>query len=97
MSKITEKKESLIESLKKMFSLKEDKASHEESRFRLLDGGKVTGTNMCVLVCAMIVASVGLNTGSTAVIIGQTRADKVNTIIITLPSIYVVYAMATAQ
>ena len=56
--------------IKKMFSLSEDSASHEEIRSRLLDGGKVTGTNMCVLVCAMVIASVGLNVGSTAVIIG---------------------------
>ena len=67
---ITEKKETFKESLKKMFSLKEDKASNEEIRLRLLDSGKITGTNMCVLVCAMVVASVGLNTSSTAVIIG---------------------------
>ena len=67
---ITEKKETFKESLRKMFSLKEDKASNEEIRLRLLDSGKITGTNMCVLVCAMVVASVGLNTSSTAVIIG---------------------------
>lgn len=53
-----------------MFSLKADTASHEEIRNRLLDGGRITGTNMCVLLCAMIIASIGLNTGSTAVIIG---------------------------
>ena len=53
-----------------MFSLKEDTATHEEIRDRLLSGGKITGTNMCVLICAMIIASVGLNFGSTAVIIG---------------------------
>ena len=53
-----------------MFSLSEDKASNEVIRDRLLSGGKVTGTNMCVMICAMIIASVGLNTGSTAVIIG---------------------------
>jgi len=53
-----------------MFSLKEDSATHEQIRDRILDGGKITGTNMCVLICAMIIASVGLNTGSTAVIIG---------------------------
>ena len=58
------------EKLKRMFSLKEDSASNEEIRARLLDGGKVTGTNMCVLVCAMVIASVGLNMSSTAVIIG---------------------------
>nr|MCR5546742.1 DUF389 domain-containing protein [Lachnospiraceae bacterium] len=53
-----------------MFSLHEDSASHQEIKDRLLDGGKITGTNMCVLICAMEIASVGLNTGSTAVIIG---------------------------
>lgn len=58
------------EQLKKAFSLKEDSASHEEIRSRLLDGGQITGTNMCVLVCAMVIASVGLNMSSTAVIIG---------------------------
>jgi uncharacterized hydrophobic protein (TIGR00271 family) len=35
-----------------------------------LDGGIITGTNLCVLVCAMVIASVGLNMSSTAVIIG---------------------------
>ncbi len=55
---------------KNMFSLKEDAATHEEIRDRLLSGGKITGTNMCVLICAMIIASVGLNVNSTAVIIG---------------------------
>lgn len=53
-----------------MFSIKEDSASHEEIRRRLLDGGRVSGTNMCVMVCAILIASVGLNTNSTAVIIG---------------------------
>lgn len=53
-----------------MFSIREDSASHKEIKGMLLDGGKITGTNMCVLICAMVIASVGLNTGSTAVIIG---------------------------
>jgi uncharacterized hydrophobic protein (TIGR00271 family) len=56
--------------IKRIFSLKEDSTSNNEIRTRLLDGGRVTGTNMCVLVCAMIIASVGLNMSSTAVIIG---------------------------
>ena len=63
-------KETMKKKLKKMFSLSEDSASNEEIRKRLLDGGQVTGTNMCVLICAMVIASVGLNMGSTAVIIG---------------------------
>ena len=65
-----DQKETTTEKLRKTFSLSEDSASHEEIRTRLLDGGRVTGTNMCVLVCAMVIASVGLNMSSTAVIIG---------------------------
>lgn len=53
-----------------LFSITEDTASHEEIRDRLVLGGKITGTNMCVMVCAILIASVGLNTNSTAVIIG---------------------------
>ena len=64
------KNEPLKTIIKNMFSLKEDAASHEEIRERLLNGGKITGTNMCVLICAMVIASIGLNTNSTAVIIG---------------------------
>lgn len=67
---IKEQNETMKETLKRAFSLSEDSASNDEIRSRLLDGGKVTGTNMCVLVCAMVIASVGLNMGSTAVIIG---------------------------
>ena len=70
MSTNNDQKETMTEKLRKMFSLSEDSASNEEIRTRLLDSGKVTGTNMCVLVCAMVIASVGLNMGSTAVIIG---------------------------
>jgi uncharacterized hydrophobic protein (TIGR00271 family) len=65
-----EKNETIKEKVRKAFSLSADSASHEEIRERLLDGGQLTGTNMCVLVCAMVIASVGLNMSSTAVIIG---------------------------
>ena len=67
---LNERNETIKETIRKIFSLSEDSASNDEIRSRLLDGGKVTGTNMCVLVCAMVIASVGLNVGSTAVIIG---------------------------
>ena len=60
----------LKQTLRRIFSLHEDSASHEEIRERILAGGQVTGTNMCVLICAILIASVGLNTGSAAVIIG---------------------------
>jgi len=67
---LKEQNETIKEKLRVAFSLSEDSAPHEEIRERLLDGGKITGTNMCVMVCAMIIASVGLNVSSTAVIIG---------------------------
>ena len=70
MGEANNQKETFGQGIKKMFSLKADSASNEEIRTRLLDGGQVTGTNMCVLVCAMVIASVGLNVSSTAVIIG---------------------------
>lgn len=56
--------------LKRIFSLHDDSATHEEIRERIVSGGQVTGTNMCILICAILIASVGLNIGSTAVIIG---------------------------
>ena len=70
MSKQEKQKETIKEEIKRIFSISEDSASNEEIRSRLLDGGRVTGTNMCVLVCAMVIASVGLNVGSIPVIIG---------------------------
>jgi uncharacterized hydrophobic protein (TIGR00271 family) len=70
MSVEKDQDETVKEKIRRMFSLSEDSASNEEIRKRLLDGGRVTGTNMCVLVCAMVIASVGLNMSSTAVIIG---------------------------
>ena len=70
MSEHNNQKETIKDEIKRIFSLSEDSASNEEIRSRLLDGGKITGTNLCVLICAMVIASVGLNVGSTAVIIG---------------------------
>lgn len=70
MSRNRNQTETISEKIKKMFSLTEDSAPHDEIRTRLLDGGQITGTNMCVLICAMVIASIGLNMGSTAVIIG---------------------------
>ena len=67
---LKEQNETMKEKVRMAFSLSEDSVSNDEIRSRLLDGGKVTGTNMCVLVCAMVIASVGLNVSSTAVIIG---------------------------
>lgn len=67
---VEEKEESIKLSLEHMFSIHEDAATNEEIKKRILSGGKITGTNMVVMVCAILIASVGLNTNSVAVIIG---------------------------
>ena len=79
--RIEEGRESMKRTAQKWFSISEDVTSNDEIRSRLLAGGKITGTNMCVMICAIVIASVGLNTDSVAGIIGQTREDKANNII----------------
>ncbi len=64
------RQEKVKTTIQRIFSIQADSADSNEIRERLLSGGQVTGTNMVVLVCAILIASVGLNTGSTAVIIG---------------------------
>ena len=63
-------REPFKQTVHRWFSVREDAASNDEIRSRLLSGGQITGTNMCVMACAIIIASVGLNTDSVAVIIG---------------------------
>ncbi|MDD5794115.1 DUF389 domain-containing protein [Clostridium sp. HCP1S3_B4] len=55
---------------REVFSLKWDNASPEEIRSSILSGSKLQGTNMCILILAIFIASIGLNMNSTAVIIG---------------------------
>ncbi|MEE0511939.1 MAG: TIGR00341 family protein [Peptococcaceae bacterium] len=56
--------------LKDAFSLKNDTAEQEEIRTRLIEGGQVSGSNLGILMLAILIASIGLNMNSTAVIIG---------------------------
>ena len=52
------------------FNLSADQASYEEIREGIESGVELRGTNMCILILAIFIASVGLNKNSTAVIIG---------------------------
>ncbi|MGM9615497.1 MAG: hypothetical protein ACI3W7_08225 [Oscillospiraceae bacterium] len=56
--------------VKEAFSLHHDTADYTEIKERIISGGQVTGTNLCILMMAILIASVGLNMNSTAVIIG---------------------------
>lgn len=63
-----------MEQIKKIlidtFNLNTDCASAEEIRERIRSGGQLRGTNMCIMILAMFIASIGLNMNSPAVIIG---------------------------
>ncbi|MGN0484043.1 MAG: TIGR00341 family protein [Lachnospiraceae bacterium] len=56
--------------LRTAFSFHGDTAEPEVIRERILSGGEIHGTNLCVLMLAIFIASIGLNMNSTAVIIG---------------------------
>lgn len=55
---------------KDIFYLKWDLAEPEIIHENILNGSKIKGTNMTILILAIIIASVGLNLNSTAAIIG---------------------------
>ena len=53
-----------------IYEFTRNQASFKEIHQSVLDGMDVHGTNFIVLMCAIIIASIGLNMNSTAVIIG---------------------------
>ena len=56
--------------IRRAFSIHNDSAGYDEIQQRILSGAEVKGTNLCVLILAIFIASIGLNMNSTAVIIG---------------------------
>jgi uncharacterized hydrophobic protein (TIGR00271 family) len=54
----------------RLFSLRSDQAENETIDAAIRDNARLAGTNLWVLIFAIIIASVGLNVNSTAVIIG---------------------------
>ena len=56
--------------IRRVFNLRADRATDEEIKERIFTGGQVRGTNMCILILAVFIASIGLNMNSPAVIIG---------------------------
>ena len=56
--------------LGRVFQLRGDQASPEAIDSGIRDGVRVSGTNLWVLMCAILIASIGLNVNSTAVVIG---------------------------
>ena len=58
------------DSFKRMFNLNADQADIFEIDKRISDGAVVRGSNLYILIFAILIASIGLNMDSTAVVIG---------------------------
>lgn len=56
--------------LREYFYLEDDKVENTEAVGAIVQGVQFKGTNLIILVCAVFIASLGLNMNSTAVIIG---------------------------
>lgn len=56
--------------IKTLFSLNNDKIENTEAIEAIISGTEFRGTSLWILVCAILIASLGLNMNSTAVIIG---------------------------
>lgn len=66
------------------FDLNKDIASMPEISERIIAGGVLKGTNMCILILAIFIASIGLNMNSTAVIIGAMLISPLMGVIMSL-------------
>lgn len=64
------KNETFKDMFREAFDLHWDNAPYDEIRKNIIAGSRVKGTNMCILILAIFIASIGLNMNSTAVIIG---------------------------
>jgi uncharacterized hydrophobic protein (TIGR00271 family) len=60
----------MLEQLKSLFDLRHDQDDSEAIDAAIRAGTRVGGTNLWVLIFAILIASVGLNVNSTAVVIG---------------------------
>jgi len=55
---------------KSLFNVREGRASYETIRKRFVNGSRLDGMHLCILIIAMLIASIGLNTDSTECIVG---------------------------
>ncbi|MCI6845153.1 MAG: hypothetical protein MR874_10425 [Coriobacteriaceae bacterium] len=59
-----------VAALKRALDVREGRASRPQIRKRFVGGSKLDGTHMCILIVAMLIASIGLNTDSAEAIVG---------------------------
>ncbi len=77
-------KEYTHKTLRHVFSLKEDQATRAVITKRIEENARVTGTNMYILILAILIASIGLNMDSTAVVIGAMLISPLMSVIISI-------------
>ncbi len=82
--------ETLKHTIADLFDLQKDRAPLSEISERIHSGGMLKGTNMCILILAIFIASIGLNMNSTAVIIGAMLISPLMGVIMSIG-----YGMAT--
>lgn len=70
--------------LRHVFSLREDQATRAVIDKRIDENARVTGTNMYILILAILIASIGLNMDSTPVVIGAMLISPLMSVIIAI-------------
>lgn len=56
--------------IRRFFNLRDGRASYYTIRKRIVDGARINGIHICILIVAMLIASIGLNVDSTEAIVG---------------------------
>lgn len=85
-------KEKIKGFFKDIFSINENKATKTEIKESITAGAKLKGTNMCILILAIIISCVGLNMNSAEMIIGAMLISPMMGAIIGMS-----YALATGN
>ncbi len=56
--------------LRRVFNIREGRAPYHVIRKRFVNGARLTGTHLCILIVAMVIACIGLDTDSQIAIVG---------------------------
>lgn len=56
--------------LKRAFNIRQGRAPYNAIRKRFINGSRLDGTHLCILIVAMLIASIGLDINSDIAIIG---------------------------
>ena len=60
----------LVSFLKQTFNIREGRAPYAVIRKRFVNGARLDGTHLCILIVAMLIACIGLDTNSDIAIVG---------------------------